>query len=77
MFFVDRDFAGVQSADFGIIAVRANYFVTNSGKASARNESDISAADYCNAHELPLSFERDQIAKPIFTEAGVPSKCNS
>jgi hypothetical protein len=46
MLFKNRHLAGVQFSDFGIIAICANHFVANGGQASARNESDISAADY-------------------------------
>jgi hypothetical protein len=49
-FFVDWDLAVSQGRQFGVIVVHENNVVTEIGKASASDQTDVSRPYNCNPH---------------------------
>ena len=50
MFFMDGNFAGLQSRKFLLVVINANDVVPKLGKASRRNKPNIARSDNRNFH---------------------------
>jgi len=50
--FIDRHFAALERRDLAGVLVDADDVVAEIGKASPRNEADVTGADHCDAHEV-------------------------
>ena len=48
--FVDGNFAGFQSGNFGLVVVDQDHFVSEVGKTRTRNQSHITRTYDCNMH---------------------------